>query len=513
MTRPARKGWWKALVFLLLFLGAARFTGCSLSTLWLRRSHLTDILSALFPPDWGYLPRILAPLLSTVQMSVTGTALGALLALPAASLCAGNLPASRPVRALLRLFIQVLRSFPTLILALLATFLFGLGTFAGTVAITVYTFAIMARLTYEDIETAELSPYRALCAMGCTPARAFFRALVPAISPSYLSNALYLLETNVRHSAILGYVGAGGIGLLLNEKISWREYDKVGMILLLLFLTVCLIEGLSAFLGSVIREERPLSHRARRALLCSAALLILACTLTIAPPDLSRTGPGLVGAMVSGLAHPDWAFFFQAGSSGLGCLLLETVCIALVGTCAGAAAALPLSFLGSSRLLPRPAATLFRGLILAVRSVPFFVYGLIFIRVSGPGAFTGVLTLGVCSVGLLSKRFTEAIDALDFRAYRALEAMGVPLLLRIRYALLPQLAPAFAAALLYRFDVNIREASVLGLVGAGGIGAPLIFAMNHYDWSRAGAIALGLVLLVWAIDRLSATLRGRGEEA
>ena len=157
--------------------------------------------------------------------------------------------------------------------------------------------------------------------------------------------------------------------------------------------------------------------------------------------------------------------------------------------------------------MPQLPALLFRVVIMAIRSVPFLIYGLIFIRVAGPGPFTGVLTLGVCSVGLLSKRFTEAIESLDFRAYHALESMGVPLLLRIRYAVLPQLLPALASAVLYRFDVNIREASVLGLVGAGGIGAPLIFAMNHYKWSEAGAIALGLILLVWCIDRLSASLR------
>ena len=192
--------------------------------------------------------------------------------------------------------------------------------------------------------------------------------------------------------------------------------------------------------------------------------------------------------MISGLFHPDRAFFFETDTSGLGYLLLETVCIALVGTCAGTVIAVPLSFLSTPCLMPQLPALLFRVVIMAIRSVPFLIYGLIFIRVAGPGPFTGVLTLGVCSVGLLSKRFTEAIESLDFRAYHALESMGVPLLLRIRYAVLPQL-------------------SVLGLVGAGGIGAPLIFAMNHYKWSEAGAIALGLILLVWCIDRLSASLR------
>ena len=507
MTRATARRWLRALVFLLLFLAAARFTGCSPALFWARRGHLTDIASAMIPPDWSYTARILQPLLATVQMSVTGTALGAGLALLLAPLCAGNLCAPRPVRLVLRLVIQVVRSFPSLILALLATFLFGLGSFSGTVAITVYTFAILTRLTYEDVETAALGPYHALCAMGAAPSKAYFRAIVPCIAPSYFSNVLYLLETNVRHSSILGYVGAGGIGLLLNEKISWREYGKVGMILLLLFLTVCIIEGLSGFLSQLIREERSLSPGARRLLTCAAALLLLICTLTLQPPDFSHTSPGAVKAMLSGLAHPDWSLFFRMDTGGLGYLLLETVCIALVGTCVGTVLAAPLSFLSTDRLMPGPVALLFRVVIMAIRSVPFLIYGLILIRVSGPGPFTGVLTLGVCSVGLLSKRFTEAIEALDFRAYHALAAMGVPLLLRIRYAVLPQLIPAFASAVLYRFDVNIREASVLGLVGAGGIGAPLIFAMNHYAWNEAGAIALGLILLVWVIDLLSAALR------
>ena len=507
MTRIPGKRWFRALAFLLLFLAAARFTDCSVSQFWGRRSHLTDIVSAMFPPDWGYAPRILSPLLATVQMSVTGTALGALMSLLLAPLCAGNLHTPRMVRLALRLVIQVLRSFPTLILALLATFLFGLGTFSGTVAITIYTFAIMTRLTYEDIETAALEPYHALCAMGTTPSKAYFRAIVPGIAPSYFANVLYLLETNVRHSSILGYVGAGGIGLLLNEKISWREYSKVGMILLLLFLTVCVIEGISGFLSQVVREERSLSPKGRHLFTWAAVLLILICTLGIQPPDFSHTSMQAVGAMLSGLTRPDWSFFFRTDTSGLGYLLLETVCIALVGTCVGMVLALPLSFLSTSRLMTKPVALLFRAVIMAIRSVPFLIYGLIFIRVSGPGPFTGVLTLGICSVGLLSKRFTEAIEALDFRAYHALEAMGIPLLLRIRYAVLPQIIPAFASAVLYRFDVNIREASVLGLVGAGGIGAPLIFAMNHYAWNEAGAIALGLIILVWVIDLLSAALR------
>ena len=142
----------------------------------------------------------------------------------------------------------------------------------------------------------------------------------------------------------------------------------------------------------MVREERSLSPGGRRLLVCAAALLLLACTLAIQPPDFSHTSPGAVEAMLSGLVRPDWAFFFRRDTGGLGYLLLETVCIALVGTCVGTVLAVPLSFLSTARLMPKPAALLFRVVIMAIRSVPFLIYGLIFIRVSGPGPFTGVLT-------------------------------------------------------------------------------------------------------------------------
>ena len=127
----------------------------------------------------------------------------------------------------------------------------------------------------------------------------------------------------------------------------------------------------------------------------------------------------------------------------------------------------------------------------------------------GPGSFTGVLTLAVCSVGLLCKRFTEAIDTLGFRAYHALEAMGTPKLSCVRHAALPQLVPQFFSAWLYRFDVNIREASALGLAGAGGIGAPLILALNQYAWHDVSTLALGMIALSWLVDLVSAFCRRR----
>lgn len=506
-SRRRRALRWAAAVF--LFVLSCVLTGVSPAVLIRRGGHFTDIVSRMFPPDISYIPRVLPQLFATVQMSVTGTFLGSFLALLAAPACAGTMPGPRTGKRLCRAAVQVLRSFPALILALPATFLFGLTSFSGAAAITVYTFSIMARLTYEDLENAPTAPFEALRAMGASGTAAYFRALVPEIAPSYLTNTLYLLEANVRHSAILGYVGAGGVGLLLNEKVSWREYERVGTILILLFLTVCAIEQVSAWLTRAALGEIRLQKRGKRLVAAAAAGVVLLCTLTLQPPDFSHTGGVLLRSMVRGFLHPSWELLFSAAGDGVPALLLETVCIAFAGTCLGALGALALVFFNSPRVVPRAAAAFVRTVILILRSVPFLVYGLIIIRVTGPGSAAGVLTLAVCSIGLLCKRFTQAIDSVDFRPVRALESMGTGRLPRLVRGIVPQLRPAFASAVLYRFDVNFREAAVLGLVGAGGIGAPLVFAMNQYAWSEAAAMALGFVLVTCGVDAFSSRVRRR----
>ena len=264
MTRNS-KNRWKGLacflLFLCLFLFTVVYTQCDPVLFWKRRSHLTDLLSGMFPMDFAYIPHILTPLFYTIQMSVTGTVIGSVLACILAPACAGSMDFPKWIRYVLRFLIQILRSFPALILALCATFLFGLGTFAGTFAITLYTFAIMTRLTYQDMEAASPLAYQALRTMGVSRFPAYIHGLFPEIAPSFFTNALYMLETNVRHSSILGYVGAGGIGLLLNEKISWLEYEKVGAILLVLFLAVFTIENLSRYLAALIRKECTLKKK------------------------------------------------------------------------------------------------------------------------------------------------------------------------------------------------------------------------------------------------------------
>ena len=240
--------------------------------------------------------------------------------------------------------------------------------------------------------------------------------------------------------------------------------------------------------------------------LITVALLIWNGT-AVETSGTTQNGAKIAWNILAGIFHPDTDLLFNLTTQGVPYLLLETICIAFLGTVVGAVISIPLAFLSASNLTPAPIAFIGRMVIMAIRTVPAFVYGLMFIRVTGPGAFAGLLTMSLCSVGMVSKMYIEAIEDLDTKVLESLDAAGCTSWQKIRYGIIPQLMPNFASTAIYRFDINLRDATVLGLVGAGGIGAPLIFAMNSYRWNEAGAILAGLIVLVLIVEWISTKIR------
>ncbi|SFG13313.1 phosphonate ABC transporter, permease protein PhnE [Oribacterium sp. WCC10] len=233
------------IVILFMSILSIRITGFDPTILAKRGSQFFVILSRMFPPEPKYFSSIVTPMLDTIKMSLLGSALGSILCIPFAMLASTNICKNRVIVAAMRLMFSIVRTLPTLVSALIATFIFGLGTIAGTTAIAVFSFSYIGKIMYEEIETVDMGAFEAMEAMGFSRTGAFIHAIVPQVMPAFLSNSLYNFEGNVRYAAILGYVGAGGIGLILNEQLGWREYPNVGMILLVLFITVFIIESVS----------------------------------------------------------------------------------------------------------------------------------------------------------------------------------------------------------------------------------------------------------------------------
>lgn len=251
----------------------------------------------------------------------------------------------------------------------------------------------------------------------------------------------------------------------------------------------------------------------RKAYYLGLTLLILAIfvwsSTVIEVQPMSNEGVTIAKNIFKGIFNPELDFLFGLTAKGVPYLLLETIAIAVLGTIVGAILAVPLSFLSATNIVPSWIAVFFRFIIMAIRTVPPFVYGLMFIRVTGPGASAGVLTLAVASIGMISKMFTETIEDLDQGIVESMEAAGSTLFQKIRFGIIPQLKADFFSILLYRFDMNLRDATILGLVGAGGIGAPLIFAMNAYRWREVGAILIGLFILIVIVENVSSRIRNK----
>ncbi len=223
--------------------------------------------------------------------------------------------------------------------------------------------------------------------------------------------------------------------------------------------------------------------------------------------NIDKSGLAIASNILYGLTHPDPALLFSVSKQSVLYLLVETVAIAFLGTIVGAILAVPLAFLAASNIASKPVSWLTRLLLIIIRTIPALVYGLMFIRVTGPGPFAGVLTVGLTSIGMLAKLYVDAIEELDKGVLESMTSIGCSTFEKIRFGIVPQLISIFLSVMIYRFDMNMREASILGLVGAGGIGAPLIFAMRSYKWDQVGAILIGLVVLILMIELFSNKLR------
>ncbi|MBQ9511573.1 MAG: phosphonate ABC transporter, permease protein PhnE [Lachnospiraceae bacterium] len=241
------------LVLAIAIVISAKTTGFDFEILLRRANQLVVILGRIFRPNFSFFPKVISPLIGTIKMSIVGTVVGCVVSLPFAIFASSNINRNKPLLFVVRIIVSIVRSLPVVVYAYLFVFIFGMGTFAGSLAIGVFTFGIVTKMLYENIETIDMGPYEAMQSFGATTLQSFWAACVPQILPQYLDNCLYCFELNVRQSSILGYVGAGGLGILITERISLRAYEDAGMIFLTIFAVVWTIDLMNDFIRSKIK--------------------------------------------------------------------------------------------------------------------------------------------------------------------------------------------------------------------------------------------------------------------
>ena len=197
----------------------------------------------------------------------------------------------------------------------------------------------------------------------------------------------------------------------------------------------------------------------------------------------------------------DWRIYLRE--------MVVTVHIAIWGTAIAVAAAVPLGLLSASNVAPRWLYQPVRRIMDACRAINEMVFAMLFIVAVGLGPFAGVLALAVHTTGTLAKLFSEAVEAIDPRPVEGVRATGAHKLVEILYGVIPQVAPLWLSFALYRFESNVRSASVVGMVGAGGIGVVLYEVIRSFQYGQTCAVLIILVVCVSVIDLGSSWLRKR----
>nr|WP_243851562.1 ABC transporter permease subunit [Modestobacter marinus] len=475
--------------------------------------------AALFPALDGAFLRVLADsVLVTVAYAALGAALAVLLgAVGAVAVARTTWGRRRLGWTLSRGVLAVPRGLHEAVWGLLLVNLLGLDPWVGVLAIGVPYGAVTAKVFADLLDEVPRGSYEALLAGGVGRVPAALYGLLPPASGGLLSYSFYRLECAVRSAVVLGLIGAGGLGYQLLLSFSSLRWEQVWSCVYALALLCLLADVGGRAVRRRVADPRSAGDQLRRDPALTAAVVgTLAAVvwswwyLAISPATLvsDRTGEQL--RYVLAAAWPpdvDGPLLSAVATAAVDTVQMSVIAIAVATAgavlLAGVAAHPP----RRAPLLRRLAGSAVRVALLLLRAVPPPVWALVLLFVLLPGILPGALALGVYTLGVLGRLAAEATEELDPRPRAALTALGAGPVAGWLYGVLPAATGPVLAFALYRWEVAIRDTVLVGLLGAGGLGALLASQVAAFDWGAVTTVLVALVLLTAAVDLVSARAR------
>ncbi|WP_081880698.1 phosphonate ABC transporter, permease protein PhnE [Prescottella defluvii] len=470
-----------------------------------------NLIERMLPPRVSDPGRIGVLAVETLLMAVLGTVLAAAASVPLAFLAARNTTPHPAVYAVARGFITFCRAMPDLLFAVLFVRALGIGVLPGILALAIHSIGMLGKLFADAIEQADDGPREAVRATGAGYFREMVNGVVPQVVPSWIGTFIYRIDINLRMSVVLGFVGAGGIGFALQDALRGLIYPRALGIVCIILVMIAVMEVIAIVVRRMLLTPGHSNPRRDRIGRITFSALIGAVTvaalwvLDVNPWSLiTWVGPALevFGRMIP----PN----FDALGGDLFDAAAQTVAIGVVSTAIGAVLSIPVAVLAARNVTPHPTVFwLARSWILVVRAVPELILAVVFVAALGLGPIAGTCALAIGSVGFLAKLVSDAIEEIDPGPIEAVRAVGGGWWKTLFAAVLPQAMPSMVGSTLYLFDVNIRTSTVLGIVGAGGIGFLLFESIRTLNFDVAGAIVVVIFVIVYAIERLSGWIRSQ----
>jgi len=487
--------------------------------------NAADFAGRMFPLDFPAPGELLALTGQTMAIVVSATLLSVVISVPLAILAASNTTPGHASRYGARTLIVVVRAVPDVVLAIIFFRIFGLGSMTGVLAMGVHSVGMVGKLYADAIEQIDEGPRAAVRAGGASPAQELIAGVLPQVLPAFVATALHRLDINLRISVLLGFVGVNGLGYQIALSFKQLDYRR-GMALAFVVLVLCVVVELlsGAIRRTLLRNTG--DHRSQTAPMHRGAQVSPPWT----PLRMRRLGYAAVTALVivvsawgadlnpvqfvrslSGVGETA-GLFWPPETGGIFTTLLAdlwlSVQIAPGATVIGAVLALPIGALAARNVAPTPqVAHAFRLLVVVIRGIPELVLAVVFVVITGLGAVAGTLALAVGAVGLLGKLIADSLEEVDPGPEQAVRATGAGRWQVFCAGTLPQAAPAFVGHVLYQLDVNIRSATLLGIVGAGGVGFDLLSAAQILEFGLVTTILLLVFATVLAVEALAVWLR------
>jgi phosphonate transport system permease protein len=485
----------------------------------------------------------------TVGLVLVGTLLAAVLSVPIAYLAASNTTPGNGWRAAARFVGVLTRALPDVVLAMAFVLMFSLGTLPGILAIGIHSIGMISKMFADAIEQIDEGPRLAIRAAGGSKMQEFSSGILPQVLPSWVATVLHRNDINLRGSVVLGYVGVAGLGLEMSYAFKALNYGKGLGIALVIFLLCIAMEVVSSMVrGAMLGRQkhtrswidRIIHPRLRDADVTAASAAERPAwaanpQAAVHRPWTAERVRHTIGGVIAVLvvigsvvvSQINWGDFFtfwaklpevaarfwppsfgNYDTSAMVSAMVDTVAIALAATVLTLLPSLVLGSLAASNVAPNSGIRgVARFLLVGIRGIPELILAIVLVVITGLGAQAGVIALAIGGIGLLGKLIADSFEEVDRGPERALRAVGATRLQTYTSATVPQGMQALIGHSFYMLDTNIRAATILGIVGGGGVGYYLLNASQGSRYETVTAIVLMILVTVLVVEGLAMWMR------
>lgn len=475
---------------------------------------MVELLLKMIQPNLSYSEILIIALKETIEMSILGSSMGLIFSIPFIFITAENIASSKIIASIFNNFFSIIRTIPTLIWAAVLVSIFSIGKFSGTIALILISFLMSQKLLRERVEEIEEDELNSIKAVGANKIQIMYYSVIPNLAKHIVAVFFLIFESNIRSATVLGFVGAGGIGQLIWTNLNHLKYNNIATIIFILFIIIFIIDLISVSMRRNIKikklQIKTLSNFKNIKILKKIILfLIIYIFLKVIFQYFSISFSRLIIGILQGknifirMLHPNFIYIFKIING-----IFESLYIALFATIISSIFCLILSYFtacNSSR--NKMTSIIFKIFSNILRTFPPMIVAIIFFRGLGPGKFAGVMALIVYTTGSMTKMYSEIIENVNSNIEDSIKSTGATNISIYYFALLKETYPSFLGIILYRLESNIRNSTILGIIGAGGIGTLLNMNIIWRNWENVGMIILIIGIMVGVIDVVSKKIR------